>query len=214
MGGLCRQCLFFVVDWRIFKKKKKTGDDLYKSLIILLYSWLHTREKKKIWQNFTTLSSLVTIESIWKHLNLEFLTYNFVFRWNFARENKGHPHYALVKCLMSTNLFMSSNHMQHRPSFFSYHLISLGCLVHHFPFDFVSWDCCYKISPRQTQKLNPKKLVAQWWESVYKRMLEINVAHEVVVSSRKKECRGKACQERKSREEIIASSRKRYISLT
>jgi len=25
------------------KRKKKTGDDLYKSLIILLYSWLHTR---------------------------------------------------------------------------------------------------------------------------------------------------------------------------
>jgi hypothetical protein len=46
------------------KKKKKTGDDLYKSLIILLYSWLHTREKNKNWQNFTTLSSLVTIESL------------------------------------------------------------------------------------------------------------------------------------------------------
>jgi len=45
-------------------------------------------------------------------------------------------------------------------------------------------------------------------------MLEINVAHEVIVSSRKSECRGKACQEGKSREEIIASSRKRYISLT
>jgi hypothetical protein len=45
-------------------------------------------------------------------------------------------------------------------------------------------------------------------------MLEMNVAHGVAVSSRKRECKGKACQEGKSREEIIASSRKRYISLT
>jgi hypothetical protein len=45
-------------------------------------------------------------------------------------------------------------------------------------------------------------------------MLEINVAHGVVMSSRKSECRGKACHEGKPREEIIASSRKRYISLT
>jgi hypothetical protein len=27
------------------KKQKKTGDVLYKSLIIFLYSWLHTRKK-------------------------------------------------------------------------------------------------------------------------------------------------------------------------
>jgi hypothetical protein len=45
-------------------------------------------------------------------------------------------------------------------------------------------------------------------------MLEINVAHGVIVSSKKSECRGKACQEGKPHEEIIASSRKRYISLT
>jgi hypothetical protein len=45
-------------------------------------------------------------------------------------------------------------------------------------------------------------------------MLEINVAHGVVVSSRKSECGRKACQQGKPREEIIASSRKRYISLT
>jgi hypothetical protein len=36
-------------------------------------------------------------------------------------------------------------------------------------------------------------------------MLEINVAHGIVVSSRKGECRGKACQEGKLSEEIIAS---------
>ncbi len=98
--------------------------------------------------------------------------------------------------------------------FFSYNLVSLGYLVLHFPFDLVSWDCCYKKILRQTQKLNTKKLVAQWWESVEKRMLEINVAHGVVVSSRNSECRGKTCQEGKRREEIIASSRKRYICLT
>jgi hypothetical protein len=44
--------------------------------------------------------------------------------------------------------------------------------------------------------------------------LEINVEHGVVVSSRKSECGGKTCQEGKPSEEIIASSRKRYISLT
>jgi hypothetical protein len=42
-------------------------------------------------------------------------------------------------------------------------------------------------------------------------MLETNVAHGVVVSSTKSECTGKACQEGKPCEEIIASSRKRYI---
>jgi hypothetical protein len=42
-------------------------------------------------------------------------------------------------------------------------------------------------------------------------MLETNVAHGVVVSSRKSECRGKSCQEGKPCEEIIASSRKKYI---
>jgi len=62
--------------------------------------------------------------------------------------------------------------------------------------------------------MNCRKLVGQWRESVEKRMLEINVAHGVVMSSRKSDCRGKACQEGKPREEIIASSRKRYISLT
>jgi hypothetical protein len=76
----------------------------------------------------------VTIESLWKHLNLEFLTYNFIFWWNFASENKGHPHYALMKCLTSTNLFMSSNHMQHWPSFFSCSLISFGLFGPSFSF--------------------------------------------------------------------------------
>jgi len=57
--------VFFVADWRILeKKKKKTGDGLYKSLIIPLYSWLHTRGKKRFWQIFTILSSLVTTESL------------------------------------------------------------------------------------------------------------------------------------------------------
>jgi hypothetical protein len=142
------------------------------------------------------------------------MTFNFIFWWNFARKNKSHPHYALKKHLMPTNLFMSSNCMQHRLSFFSCSLVSLGYLVFHFPCDLVSWDCCYKKIPQQTLKLNRRKLVAQWWETVEKRMLEINVAHGVVVSSRKSECRRKACQERKPREEIIALSRKRYISLT
>jgi hypothetical protein len=140
----------------------------------------------RFWQFFTILSSLVAIENFWKHLNLEFLTFNFIFWWNFASKNKGHPHYALTKRLMPTNLFMSSNHMQHWLSFFSCSLVSLGYLVFHFPFDLVSWDCCYKKFPRQTQKLILRKLVAQWWESVEKRMLEINVAPGLVVSSRKR----------------------------
>jgi len=42
----------------------------------------------------------------------------------------------------------------------------------------------------------------------------INVAHGVVVSRRKSESGGKTCQEGTPREEIIASSNKRYISLT
>jgi hypothetical protein len=46
------------------KKKKKTGDDLYKSLIIFLYSWLHTRKKERFWQIFTILFSLVAIENL------------------------------------------------------------------------------------------------------------------------------------------------------
>jgi 4-amino-4-deoxy-L-arabinose transferase-like glycosyltransferase len=72
------------------KRKKKTGDYLYKSLIILLYSWLSTRKKKRkrFWQIFTILFSLVTIENLWKHFNLEFLTFNFIFWWNFASKNK------------------------------------------------------------------------------------------------------------------------------
>jgi hypothetical protein len=45
-------------------------------------------------------------------------------------------------------------------------------------------------------------------------MLEINVARGVVVLNRKSDCRGKACQEGKPGDEIIASRRKRYISLT
>ncbi len=156
----------------------------------------------------------MTIENLWKHLNLKFLTFNFIFWWNFVSKNKDHPHYALTKRLMPINLFMSSNHMQNWSSFFSCSLFSLGYLILHFPSDLVSWDCCYKKFPRQTQKLNCRKLVAQWWESVKKRMLKINVAHGVLVSSRKSECRGKACQEGGPPKEIIASSRKRYISLT
>jgi hypothetical protein len=65
LWGLCRQCLFFVADWRIFEKKRETGDDLSKSLIILLYSWLHTRKNfLKNWQVFTILFSLVMIENL------------------------------------------------------------------------------------------------------------------------------------------------------
>jgi hypothetical protein len=45
-------------------------------------------------------------------------------------------------------------------------------------------------------------------------MLEINVVHGVVVSSKKNDSREKACQEGKPCEEIIVPSRKRYISLT
>jgi hypothetical protein len=48
------------------KKKKKTGDDLYKSLIILLYSWLHTRNIYifgKILLFFSHLWRLKTFES-------------------------------------------------------------------------------------------------------------------------------------------------------
>jgi hypothetical protein len=53
-----------VGDWRIFgKQRKKTGDDLYKSLIIFLYSWLHTRGKKKDFGKFLLFFSLVTIEN-------------------------------------------------------------------------------------------------------------------------------------------------------
>jgi len=36
-------------------------------------------------------------------------------------------------------------------------------------------------------------------------MLEINVAHGIVVSSRKGECRGKACQEGKLSEENLVA---------
>jgi len=46
------------------------------------------------------------------------------------------------------------------------------------------------------------------------RKVGINVAHGVVVSSRKSECKGKTCQKGKPHEEITVSSRKRYISLT
>jgi hypothetical protein len=42
---------------------------------------------------------------------------------------------------------------------------------------------------------------------------EKNVGHGIVVSSRKSECKGKTCQEGKPSNEIIASSRKSYISL-
>jgi len=148
IGNVC----FFWQTGEFFKmKKKKTSDDLYKSLIIFLYSWLHTRKKKRFWQIFTILFSLVAIENLWKHFNLEFLTFNFIFWWNFASKNKGHAHYTLTKGLMPTNLFMSSNHVQHRPSFFSCSLISLGYLDLHFPSDLVSWDYCYKKFPRQTQ---------------------------------------------------------------
>jgi len=184
------------------KTKKKTGDDLYKSLIIFLYSWLHTRGKKKDFGKFLLFFSLVTIENFWKHLNLEFLTFNFIFWWNFVSKNKDHPHYALTKRLKPIDLFMSSNHMQHWSSFFSCSVVSLGYLILHFPSDLVSWDCCYKKFPRQTQKLNCRKLVAQWWESVEKRMLKTNVAHGVLVSSRKSKCREKharkECHLRKS----------------
>jgi hypothetical protein len=44
-------------------------------------------------------------------------------------------------------------------------------------------------------------------------MLEINLAHGVIMSSRKSKCKGKTCQEGKPHEEIIVSSMKRYISL-
>jgi hypothetical protein len=47
-----------------FQPKKKTGDDFYKSLIVLLYSWFHTGKENKFWQNFTILLSLVAIENL------------------------------------------------------------------------------------------------------------------------------------------------------
>jgi len=49
LWGLRRQCLFFVANWQIFKKKRKEkfGDDFYKFLIIFLYSWLHIKKKIK-----------------------------------------------------------------------------------------------------------------------------------------------------------------------
>ncbi len=46
------------------KNKNKNGDDLYKSLIILLYSGLQTRGKKKDFGKFTILFSLVAIENL------------------------------------------------------------------------------------------------------------------------------------------------------
>jgi hypothetical protein len=47
------------------KKKKQTGDDLYKSLITFLYSWLHTGKTNiRFWQIFTILFSLVVIENL------------------------------------------------------------------------------------------------------------------------------------------------------
>ncbi len=149
----------------------------------------------------------MTIENLWKHINLEFLTFNFIFDENLLVKIKATPtmHLPNVWC---------QHHMQHLRSFFSCNLVALGYLVLHFPSDLVSWDSCYKKFPRQTEKLNRTKLVAQWWESVEKRMLEINVAHGVVVSSRKSECSGKACQDEKPCEEIIVSSSKRYICLT
>jgi len=49
------------------KTKNKNGDDLYKSLIILLHSWLHTRGKKKDFGKFLLFFShlwrLKTFES-------------------------------------------------------------------------------------------------------------------------------------------------------
>jgi hypothetical protein len=93
-----------------------------------------------------------------------------------------------------------------------YHVVCISKVLH-FPSDLLSWDCCYKKFPRETQNLNQRKLVARWWESVEKRMLESMLSMELV-SSRKSDCRGKACQEGKPREEIIVSSRKRYISLS
>jgi hypothetical protein len=45
------------------KRKKKTGDDLYKSLIIFQNSWLHTG-KKRFWQNFTIFFSLLVIKNL------------------------------------------------------------------------------------------------------------------------------------------------------
>jgi hypothetical protein len=76
VGNVCFLCK--LANFR--KKKTKTCDNLYKFLIILLYSWLHTGKTNiRFWQIFTILFSLVVIENLWKHLNLEFLTFNFIF---------------------------------------------------------------------------------------------------------------------------------------
>jgi hypothetical protein len=46
-------------------KKNQTGDNLYKSLIIFLYSWLHTEKTNiRFWQVFTIFFSLVAIENL------------------------------------------------------------------------------------------------------------------------------------------------------
>jgi hypothetical protein len=47
-----------------------------------------------------------------------------------------------------------------------------------------------------------------------KKNVGINVAHGVVVLSKKSKCRSKTCKEGKPHEKIVASSRKKYISLT
>jgi hypothetical protein len=135
------------------KKKTKTDDDFYKSLIILLYSWLHTRgEKKKFLAKFYYFFSPVMIENLWKHLNLEFLTFNFIFWRNFISKNRDHPHYALTKSFDVNQYFHVIQPHATSIIIFSCCLISLGYLVLHFPFDLVFWDCCYKKFPRQTQK--------------------------------------------------------------
>jgi hypothetical protein len=47
------------------KKKKKTGDDLYKSLITLLCFWLHTGKTNiRFWEKIPILFSLVAIENL------------------------------------------------------------------------------------------------------------------------------------------------------
>jgi len=79
LWGLCRHVCFLWQTCEISKKEKeKIGDDYLQTFnhpsIFLATHW-----KKKIWKNLTIFFSLVMIENLWKHLHLEFLTFNLIF---------------------------------------------------------------------------------------------------------------------------------------
>jgi hypothetical protein len=122
---------------------------------------LATHLKKQIfWKKFNIFFSLLGIENLWKHLNLEFLTFNFIFYENLLVKIEANPTMHLLDiwcqpilschpttCNMDSHSFLVVLFLWAISSFILLLILFLRTVV-------------TQTIRRQTLKLNLKKLVA------------------------------------------------------